>query len=355
MLKAILIDDEQIVIEGIKTIVDWEKLDIELVATAYNGKVGLNLILEYEPDIVITDIQMPVMDGLELIEEVNQLGMDVHFLVLSGYGEFSYTQKAIHFGVKEYLLKPCNQRDIEEALQNIAKKVSKHQEKIRLQEEKIERIYKNLAFITNEYQMLFDKMKIAFSFRDKEQFDALLNTYFQVTKTYEDKKGLYTQLILKVIGKEYLEQAETLKESFTEEAIQDFFGSFFVEEKENTKDNFAEDKTQVAQIKLCVEKYLNHPDLSLKWIAQNYIFMSPDYLSKQFVKITGEKFSNYLNRCRIQKALELMHISEYQKVYEIADQVGLGHNPQYFSQIFKKYTGYTPSEYQEHYKEESKE
>ncbi|NLP46944.1 MAG: helix-turn-helix domain-containing protein, partial [Epulopiscium sp.] len=94
-----------------------------------------------------------------------------------------------------------------------------------------------------------------------------------------------------------------------------------------------------------IDKHLSDSNLSLKWIAENYLYMNVDYLSKQFVKQTGYKFSHYLTSKRIEKAKQLLLESSTEKIYIIAEQVGCGNNPQYFSQIFKKYTGITPTEY----------
>ena len=94
----------------------------------------------------------------------------------------------------------------------------------------------------------------------------------------------------------------------------------------------------------CVEENLEKSELSLKWIAENYLFMNVDYLSKRFAKETGMKFSKYLTNLRIQKAKHYMETGIY-SVLEIAERVGCGQNPQYFSQIFKKNTGQSPSQY----------
>ena len=98
-----------------------------------------------------------------------------------------------------------------------------------------------------------------------------------------------------------------------------------------------------------VDEYLSNPNLSLKWIAENHLYMNVDYLSKQFVKQTGVKFSSYLASKRMEKAKELLLNGNNQKISEIAEQVGCGDNPQYFSQLFKKYAGMTPSAYLKHH------
>jgi two-component system response regulator YesN len=101
----------------------------------------------------------------------------------------------------------------------------------------------------------------------------------------------------------------------------------------------------VAKLEACVREHLGNPQLSLHWAAREVLFMNPDYLGKLFRQATGEKFSHYVTRLRIEKAIEMIKETDDVKVYEIADRIGFGDNPQYFSQVFKRHTGFTPSEY----------
>ena len=90
------------------------------------------------------------------------------------------------------------------------------------------------------------------------------------------------------------------------------------------------------------------PDLSLKWIATNILFMNVDYVSKEFLRQTGQKFTDYLTGLRIAKAKVLLKEGQNEKIYEIADQVGFPNNPQYFVQLFKNATGMTPKAWIRH-------
>ena len=94
-----------------------------------------------------------------------------------------------------------------------------------------------------------------------------------------------------------------------------------------------------------IDTHLGMQNLSLHWVANEMLYMNADYLGKLFKKETGEKFSNYLTRLRIEMAIKLIENENDVKVFEIAEKIGYGENPQYFSQVFKKHTGYTPSEY----------
>lgn len=105
-MKVLLVDDERIVIEHIRQMLPWEHYDFEIVGTASNGKSALRLCKELQPQIVIVDIRMPVMDGLELIRTVGQGNMGIKFIVMSSYEDFEYARKAIALqSVQCYLLK----------------------------------------------------------------------------------------------------------------------------------------------------------------------------------------------------------------------------------------------------------
>ena len=108
-----------------------------------------------------------------------------------------------------------------------------------------------------------------------------------------------------------------------------------------------EQKRPVDEMILYVRNHISNPSLSLKWLAENVLFMNADYLGKQFTKTTGEKFSAFLNRTRIECAMEILASQREGYIYNIAELVGLGNSPQYFSHLFKKATGKTPTEYME--------
>ncbi|MDO4326620.1 MAG: response regulator [bacterium] len=105
-LSLLVVDDEAEIRSGLRNSISWEQYGVRLIGTACNGAEALEKIRWYEPDIVITDIQMPVINGLELIRQAKEEGHDCSFIVLSGFDDFQYAQKAIRYGVSDYLLKP---------------------------------------------------------------------------------------------------------------------------------------------------------------------------------------------------------------------------------------------------------
>lgn len=117
MYKVILIDDEDIIVEGLKKVVNWEKYGCEVVAVASDAKSGAQVIRKHKPDILFTDIKMPNMDGLTMLTGLKGEFPKMQITVLTGYRDFEYATRAIQLGVTRFLLKPSKMNELEEALQ----------------------------------------------------------------------------------------------------------------------------------------------------------------------------------------------------------------------------------------------
>jgi len=117
MYKIILIDDDTDTLDTIGAFFDWNQMGLDLVITADNGVSGLEAILKIKPDIVLIDIKMPGMDGLEVIEATRKNGLDPYFIVMSGYADFKYAQTALRLSVSEYILKPYSPTDLKQAFE----------------------------------------------------------------------------------------------------------------------------------------------------------------------------------------------------------------------------------------------
>ena len=129
-VKLLIVEDETILREGLYKVGNWEENGIEICGLAANGKEALEMILKCKPDIVLTDVVMPVMDGIELTRKISELYPDIKIVMLSGHEEFQYAQKAIEYRVKEYLLKPAKIEVIQEALLKIKEEIQAEQDKI---------------------------------------------------------------------------------------------------------------------------------------------------------------------------------------------------------------------------------
>lgn len=116
MYKVVIVDDEEIIANGLKMILPWEKHGCEVVGIAYNGEEGLQVIREKRPDILFTDIRMPGMDGLSMVAALKSEFPRTQITVLTGFRDFEYAQTAIKLGVSRFLLKPSKMDELHEAL-----------------------------------------------------------------------------------------------------------------------------------------------------------------------------------------------------------------------------------------------
>ncbi len=123
MIKVMLVDDEIAIREGIRNSFPWEESGYTLVGEAPDGEIALPMIRDENPDILITDIRMPFMDGMELCRQVKQLMPWIAIVILSGYDDFSYARQAISLGVQEYLLKPITAKELREVLDRISQRL----------------------------------------------------------------------------------------------------------------------------------------------------------------------------------------------------------------------------------------
>lgn len=128
MLKVIIIDDEPYVLEGLKTMVNWEEHEFYICGEATNGEEGIELIKDIQPHLVIIDIRMPVMDGLSVIKKCREMNIQSEFVILSGYSDFSYIKTAMHYQSSDYLLKPIEPEEVYRVLDKLYPKIVKKNE-----------------------------------------------------------------------------------------------------------------------------------------------------------------------------------------------------------------------------------
>ncbi|MEH7414500.1 response regulator [Neobacillus drentensis] len=139
MYKVLLVDDEKFIRKGLYKIIDWQKYGFEICDEAEDGVQAYELIQSQKPDLVITDIKMPVLDGLDLIKRVvnSNNKYSPKFIILSGFNEFKFAQQAIRYGVEDFLLKPINEKELNAILEKLT--IHFNEEKMRLQKSGITR------------------------------------------------------------------------------------------------------------------------------------------------------------------------------------------------------------------------
>lgn len=500
-MKLLIVDDEKVIRETISRRIPWQSLGIDMVKTASNGLEAYDIIMDEYPDIVMTDIKMPGLSGLKLIQRIKKVHPDVEFIILSGYGEFEFAREAMQYGVHHYLLKPCKEEQIVESVEKTMDEISRKRFSGVLTPGDISRRHMETTMILNIINELVAKDSDSENddfFRPYEKFMDFDHIPYELCYLYFLDEDSLSGAIKQI---ELFRQSQTPRISFqmlyVHQTMVIFFPSYCLQydnldtymenlslpsqqiaiqyqrtrynslrllleqvaqkvkryetvcfndngtliticnyrtiicEIENLSENIYSDDVSAAEealenlltqlyrisnpvflkqlissiimrasskclhyssleatefllalnplsdtvrimekcvpaLRIIYQKYhsarssggslsttideyvrsnLSDSNLSLKWIAENILYMNVDYVSKRFFRETGQKFSKYLTDLRIQKAKELLTGMGNDRIQNVAEMVGCGNNPQYFSQLFRKTTGMTPSAY----------
>lgn len=247
MYQLLIADDEFEIRNGLSQYFPWDELGFEIASLVENGREVLDVVAKQPIDVILCDIQMPVMSGIDVARELHQQNSPVKVVFLSGYREFEYAQQALSYGVKgvkSYIVKPTKY---------------------------------------NELENLFRKLKI--------ELDQSKGSQSPSTNVPEEKESAAPETVIAKV-KSYLEQ------NYREATLDD---------------------------------------------AARLVHMNPYYLSKYFKKKTGENFSDYLIRVKMEKAKEfLMDVNN--RTYTISEMVGYS-NVKNFTRTFRKYVGKSPREF----------
>lgn len=404
MYGVLIVDDEPMICAGLRQMVKWEQYGFTDVRTACDGEAALAAIKEQVPHLIITDIQMPKINGIELMKQIRKLGLNIRVIVLSGYGDFEYVRAMAVLGIENYLLKPVNEAEMNATIQNVVGSLKKEQElKIRAQMD----INLIKANIINRW--IYGTIGES-ELEDRAEFLNLnlKSTYYRpcIINVLGEEEGKNIQLKNRVY--EICDSILSIYKDcyYTQNQDGDTIMVFCHEEMEGNQDNSAvainqclsETRKQL-NIKLYVllgetvtnywnvgksfrtahgnglymdmvpgsiaktdgqrkEKEGNQSpfslrlaqyvldnyskDLSLKTLAAHFKGNAA-YIGQCFKRDIGISFSDYLKRIRVEKAKELLINGNY-SAKEIAGKVGF-QNVTYFSAIFKKETGMSPAEY----------
>ena len=248
MLRVVIADDEPFVREGLKNLINWEEIGVKLVGDFENGKELISHLPELVPDIVITDIQMPSISGLQIAKYISENYKNMIVILLTAYSKFQYAKEAIEYGVKHYVVKND---------------------------------------LLDELPMILTKI---------------------------------------VSEKAESENANDIK---------------------SDGESFENCEYIISDIENYIEKNLDKK-LSLTDIAAS-VHMNKSYISRVFKEKMGENLFDYINKRKIEKAKMLIK-NNVLRMYEIALSVGM-EDTAYFSRVFKKYEGISPSEYQKELRE----
>lgn len=206
MLKVLLVDDEIITIRMLQNLINWKKLNLELVGYAEDGLKAVEMYLKYEPDIVISDIRMPNMTGIELVNKIKVINKDTAFILVTAFSDFAYISEAMKIGCSDYILKPIDEQELDESLKKVV-------EKIVGQNEQKEMIKKSRGQSRN--YILQNFMKTG------SDINTLINKQKDYPINFKDYRMLMVQLDYKTID-EYanMQHIESVKISYISHVIE---------------------------------------------------------------------------------------------------------------------------------------
>ncbi len=382
-MKVFLVEDEIIMREGIRNNIDWEKEGFEFAGEASDGELAYPLIQDSKPDILITDIRMPFMDGLELSRRVKKEMPDIKIIVLSGYDEFEYAREGIRIGITEYLLKPIDGNKLLEAVKRVAQLILSEREsqmeskpgqeqdsgKSSQAEEEGAAVQRSPGGQETELGILevgkLDR-RVAERFLKtglKSEVTNFVDDYFSSFGINNIQSLLFRQYVttdmyftavsmLEGLGYENGELAKHCGEIRDINKVLSSVESNkeYLKKILSTAIDLREAVSQkkyhsiLEEAKSYIEQHYDDVNISLNSVAAS-VNLSPNHFSSIFSQEMGKTFVEYLTFVRMEKAKELLRTSSL-KSAEIAYAVGYK-DAHYFSYLFKKNQDCTPKEYRQ--------
>lgn len=370
-MKVFLVEDEIIMREGIRNNIEWEKEGFEFVGEASDGELAYPLILKTKPDILITDIRMPFMDGLELSRLVKKELPQIKIIILSGYEEFEYAREGIRVGIAEYLLKPIDGAKLLEAVKKVADQIKKEQEEQYAKEKKSKQAegMSNIVGINEKNEVgglevrKLDRRKAERFLKTglKSEISDFVEDYFLNLGEKNIQSILFRQYVLTDLyfaavsmieelgykAEDLLERCGEMREMGTvgtslENNI--YYVKKIFEAAIELREVVSKKKYHAVleDAKAYIERNYNDVNISLNSVASS-VSLSPNHFSSIFSQEVGRTFIEYLTTVRMEKAKELLKTSSMTSA-EIAYAVGYK-DAHYFSSLFKKTQNCTPKEY----------
>jgi len=349
LYKVLLADDERMIKKSIRSLIENDLEGFSVVAEAKNGMEAKELILAHQPDILITDIRMPVWDGLELLTWMDAHALQAESIIISGYNEFEYAQRALKFGVTEYLLKPLNTHDFLSVMNRLKSRLLNrtsvsNRRKQWLLDCKLhaENMAKALWHLNDaEMNTELDRMRDDMLNAPEYEFHDIVSKYGDYLVFLEGELNAFggshhsfahlSDQIAAINPKESTQLFLLFQEQMKQASVQ-------IRESRNWQQYHLIMKD--AQ-RFIAERY-SDPRLSLDQAAAHF-GISPNYFSQLLKKTTGMSFKQYLTHLRIQHAKQLLS-QPFIKVYEVGHLVGM-EDYTHFSKTFKKIVGCSPSEF----------
>lgn len=354
MYSVLLVDDEPHAIEGLRMFVDWEQFGFRVCGACENGAEALAAANESMPDVIVTDIRMPEMDGLELIRQLHEgwgIGGTAEIVVLSAYGEFAYAKRALQLGVNHYLLKPVIEEEAAEVLTQI---------RMRLDIRRAARWKGKDGSEEASMPLLAAHLlkDIVEAIEDADR-DRAVDVIDRMFREWEDHSLEWAQLFMNSLG---VQCGKLIRESGGDPACllrprsePDTYGAgaspasvrarvlSLVEQAISAMQSIRESKLGCTMLE--IDRYVREnyrSPLTIRDIAARF-YLNPVYLGKAYQDKFGCGLLDRMHNLRIAEACEKLR-SGAEPTYVIAEQAGYAHY-RHFLQHFERRTGKKPAEY----------
>ncbi|WP_338036922.1 response regulator transcription factor [Metabacillus litoralis] len=391
--KVLIADDEPIIREGIRQSVEWSSFNMFVEAEAEDGEEALELALKYSVNIILVDLNMPIMNGLSLIKKIREQLPLCKIIIITGHDEFTYAQEALRLNVTDYILKPVEPNKLNEVLDQVVEELESDTKQDEFLEMASRQIENNLSILREQFfnkwingtiknresiinQLKFfdlplsspkhilviqcpeyvankpllsdkDKKILLFSIENitSEVFDHCSKVSFRdetdliIVLLWDSiSENLYNIVKMKI--KEYLKISINIYIENIENDI-----ASIAEGYENCKKKLVSETTIspiVRRARQYIEKNFTDSDITIEQVADN-LQVSPVYLGRIIKQDLGTSFVSLVTNLRIKEAIMLLNNTDL-PIVQIAEEVGYD-TQHYFSTAFKKVVGVSPNKY----------
>lgn len=333
------VDDEQFVLKSTANIISKAMPEIQIAFLAKNGLEAWELIQQTHTDVIITDVKMPVMDGIELCRLIYENNCDTEVILLSGYSEFDYVKKAMDYNARKYILKPLSKERVDEIVSTL-KEIAEQRE------------LKHSGFNNIDVFVLYEKINALIKCGDFESIHQIIND----DKNKKNIKNFIEYLInvltfiisannLNISGRENMYEKlnslpnEETKLEYVSKRYDEVISQFTA--KEN-RDNAGTDGDKAAQIREYIDDNYSDPNIGRDFLADKF-GISGRHLTRLFSVAYGMGVRDYIESVRLEKVKQLLKETQL-SVERIAKLTGYN-SADYLRRLVKKRTGYSPFEY----------
>jgi two-component system, response regulator YesN len=392
--KVLIADDEYIIREGIRSSVDWEEFGMEVIGGAEDGEEAVELALKHQIDILLIDLNMPIMNGLAAMKHLRDELAHCKMVVISGYDEFHYAQEAIRLQVEDYLLKPVNPEKLKKVLIELKQQLDVEVQQESFLKQAENQIKKNHLQLKERFfqewiagQLTSNEIKEQLQFLElsvEKPVQYLVirlpdyhnnRTYLQendrqnylfafesiVTKSLEkikaavfrDRSHFLNVCLWERMNSEQMAEVEAMIKKdlninvlwHLEDVNEDLSDLYHVYARcKEAVDKKTRISPIVKQAQIFVQKHYQDSSLTLERVAVE-LHVTTVYLSRIMKQELGISYSGLLTQMRIDKAVNLLKTTDM-SIREIADQVGY-ESQHYFSTTFKKLVGVSPKRFKQ--------